>query len=512
MSSAYSHDNKRIAKNTLMLYFRMLITLIIALYASRVILQVLGASDFGLNNVVAGFVSLFTFVNSTLAIGTQRFLTYSLGAKDEDKLRKVFATALVLHISFSLVFLVILETIGVWFLQNKLSIPLGRESAAFWVFQFAVFSTAVQFIQVPYSAALAAHENFKIYAYMSIYDAAMKLLIVFLIQMINTDKLILYSILFTMVSLSSTLIYNIYCRKNFQECNTSIKLFFDKSLCKEMGIFSGWNVIGCTAFLMSGQGVNTLLNIFLGTIVNAARGISVQVTAVANQLVNNFLVAVNPQIVKLYAEKKYDEMFSLAMNASKYGVALMLWICIPLISEMDYVLTLWLGNFPEHTVVFSKIALLQAIVMSNTRPLITILHATGKMKWPSIVSGSALLLILPITYVLLRKGLNVDIIVSINIIPWICEFIFSLYFVKKYTGVNTWVYFPKVVLKILFVAITPFVCIHLLKSSLEESFGRVVLTTLSCTISLGLCVYMVLLNSIDRIKVVSFIKKKLSMN
>ena len=195
MTTESTHSNKRIAKNTLMLYFRMLITMVVALYTSRVILQVLGASDYGLNNVVAGFVSLFTFINATLASGTQRFMTYSIGAKDDEKLRKVFATAFTLHLGFAFLFFIFLETVGLWFLQNKLSIPAGRDSAAFWVYQFAIFSTMANIVQVPYNAALAAHEKFNIYAYMSIYDVVMKLLIVFLIQIASFDKLILYATL-----------------------------------------------------------------------------------------------------------------------------------------------------------------------------------------------------------------------------------------------------------------------------------------------------------------------------
>lgn len=503
------HSNKRIAKNTLMLYFRMLITMVVALYTSRIILQVLGASDYGLNNVVAGFVSLFTFINATLASGTQRFMTYSIGAKDDEKLRKVFATAFTLHLGFAFLFFIFLETVGLWFLQNKLSIPAGRDSAAFWVYQFAIFSTMANIVQVPYNAALAAHEKFNIYAYMSIYDVVMKLLIVFLIQIASFDKLIFYATLYTTVSLSSTLIYNIYCRKNFVECRSTIKGYFDKSLCKEIGTFSGWNIMGCTAVLASNQGVNTLMNMFLGTLVNAARGISVQVTGVVNQLVNNFLVAVNPQIIKLYAEKKNDEMFSLAMNASKFGAALMLWVCVPLIAEMNYVLNLWLGNVPEHTVVFSIFALFQAVVTSISRPLVTVLHATGKMKWPNIISGSVLLIILPVTYFMLRQNIDVDIVAAINVIPWICELFFTLCFVKIFAGVNTWLYIPHVIFKLIVVGTITFAMAILVKNLMDESFIRLIAVTTFSTIVLFSCVYFILLDKASRKKFIPFIKKRI---
>ena len=508
MALASSHSNKRIAKNTLMLYFRMLVTLIVALYASRVILQVLGASDYGLYNVVAGFVTFFTFVNNTLATGTQRFLTYSIGLNDEVKLKEVFATALTLHLSLAIVFVLALETIGLWFLNNKLSIPDGRESAAFWVFQFATVSTMATIIQVPFNAVLASREKFNIYAYMSIYDAVMKLLIVFLIQIGNFDKLILYSALFSIVSLSSTVIYNIYCRKHFEECSISIRKYLNKSLCKEIGCFSGWNIMGCTAVVASNQGVNMLLNMFLGTLVNAARGISVQVSGVVGLLANNFLVAVNPQIVKLYAQKSYEEMFSLAMNASKFGAALMLGLCIPLVVEMNYVLTLWLKHFPDHTIVFSICALVQAIVMATSRPLITILHATGKMKLPSIVSGSVLLLIMPITYFMLKMQIDVDIVVCINVFPWICELCFSLYFVNKFTGVNTLLYVPEVVLKIALAIAVSLSSALIVRAQMSESFIRLICVTVSSSFCLLVCVYCVFLNKATRAEIIPFIKDR----
>jgi Na+-driven multidrug efflux pump len=446
-----------------------------------------------------------------LASGTQRFLTYCIGEKNETKLKKVFATSLTLHFSFAVVFFLLLETVGLWFLHNKLSIPAGREHAAFWVFQLAIASTAAQIIQVPFTAVLTAREKFNIYAYMSIYDAVMKLLIVYLIQIGPFDKLIFYSTLFTIVSLSSTLIYNIYCRINFKECSISIKKFFDKSVCKEIGIFSGWNIMGCTAVLASGQGVNTLMNMFLGTLVNAARGISTQITSIINKLVSSFLVSVNPQIVKLYAERNLDEMFLLAMNASKFGAALMLLVGIPLIVEMKYVLTLWLGIYPDHTVFFSICAIVQAVIVTISRPLITILHATGKMKWPSIFSGSTLLLILPITYLLLRLHVDIDVIVCINVIPWLLELFTSLLFVKKYTDVNVSLFFPQVIFKVVAVSSITFITAYIIQSQMSESFFRLICVVFCNTIVLLLTVYYILLKKNDRAKVISSIVSKMSL-
>lgn len=509
MVTETTQNNKRIAKNTLMLYFRMLITMFVALYTSRIVLQVLGVSDYGLNNVVAGFVTLFTFVDSTLAAGTQRFITYSLGTKDCNKVKKVFATALALHLSIAFIFFIAINTFGLWFLRNKMIIPTGREVAAFWVFQFAAISTIAQIIQTPYNAALAAHEKFNIYAYMSIYNVVMKLLIVFIIQITDFDKLIFYSFLYTSVSLSSTFIYNIYCRKKFDECSFSFRGHFDKDLCKEIGTFSGWSLMGCTAALASGQGVNTLINMFLGTLVNAARGISVQITSVINQLVNSFYTAVNPQITKLYAEKRYDEMFSLAMNASKLGTGLMLILSIPLIVEMDYVLTLWLGKVPNHTVFFSICAIIQALISSISRPLVTILHAVGKMKLPNLYSGTTLLLIIPITYFMLKHNVDINIIIAVNIVPWMFQVFFSILLVKRLTCVNSFLYFTDVIFKLIIIVIVTFFptyCIHML---LNESFGRLVSVFLCNSVILFICIFYILFDKNTRAKIIQFVKFKL---
>lgn len=296
MSNQTSDNNKRIAKNTLLLYFRMLITMLVSLYTSRVVLQTLGISDYGLYNVVGGVVTMFTFINGTLATGTQRFLTFELGANNKEKLHKVFNTAMALHELLALVLFLLVETVGLWFLYNKMNIEPGRMDAAFWVFQFSCITMLINVIQVPYISSIISHEKMDIYAYMSIFDVVMKLLIVFLIQVVDYDKLILYGFLYLIVNCISALIYNVYCRRLFEECK--ISRVFDKKIFKEMMNFSGWNIFGCASVTFQGEGVNILLNMFFGTVVNAARGIAFQVNAIVVQFVGNFQMAVNPQIVK----------------------------------------------------------------------------------------------------------------------------------------------------------------------------------------------------------------------
>jgi len=365
MSNKTSDNNKRIAKNTLLLYFRMLITMLVSLYTSRVVLQTLGISDYGLYNVVGGVVTMFTFINGTLASGTQRFLTFELGANNKEKLHRVFNTAMALHGLLALVLFFLVETIGLWFLYNKMNIEAGRMDAAFWVFQFSCITMLINVIQVPYMSSLISHEKMDIYAYMSIFDVVMKLLIVFLIQVVDYDKLILNCI--------SALIYNIYCRKLFDECK--ISRAFDKKIFREMMNFSGWNIFGCASVTFQGQGVNILLNMFFGTVVNAARGIAFQVNGIVMQFVNNFQMAVNPQIVKHYAAGETNQMIKLSTVNSKLAAFLLLFILVPLFIEIDFVLHVWLGEYPAYAPIFLRIILIQSVIQTMTRPVVMMIHA-----------------------------------------------------------------------------------------------------------------------------------------
>lgn len=437
-------NNKRIAKNTLMLYFRMLLTLVVGLYTSRVILQTLGVSDYGLYNVVGGIVTIFMFLNGTLTTGTQRFLSFSLGENNKKKMSEVFSTAFQLHLSFSIIFLVIAEIGGLWFINYKLQIPAGRETAAFWVYQFSIITSIMTIIIVPYRSSIIAHEKMDIYAYISIYEVVMKLILVYLIQVIDYDKLILFAFLGLLIQLSSSFFNIIYCHRHYEECRHIRS--FDKSVFKEIATFSGWNIFGVTAVALQGQGVNMLLNMFLGTIVNAARGIAFQVNSIILQFVNNFQTAVNPQIVKYYAAGKKDEMIKLVINNSKFAGFLFLIIAVPLFVEIEFVLSVWLGDYPEYTVSFVRIILIQSLVQTLSRPVVMVVHAVGKMKAVNLTAGTSLLLILPISYLLLLNGVTPDTVFIVNIIPWIFETLFEVYYEKKYIGFPMWGFYKRVYL------------------------------------------------------------------
>ena len=437
-----SANNKRIAKNTMFLYFRMLLALVVGLYTSRVVLQTLGISDYGLYNVVGGIITLFTFINGTLATGTQRFMSFALGEQNFDKMKSVFSTTMVLHALFSLIIVVIAEVVGLWLLYNKMQIPDGRMVAALWVFQFSIFATMVSMMQVPYMATLIAHEKMEIYAYVNIFDVIMKLLIVYLIQIVDYDKLIFYAFLIFVVNISSILIYLFYCRAKYKETRSIV--CFDKSTFKEIASFSGWNIFGCGAVALQGQGVNILLNMFFGTVVNAARGIAFQVNGIILQFVNNFQVAVNPQIVKLYASDQKEEMIKLVLNNSKFAAYLFLFIAVPAFIEIEFVLKIWLGEYPDYAPVFLRIIIVQSLIQTMTRPIAMAIHAVGKMKAVNLTAGSALLLILPISYILLKLGCSPVTIFLVNIIPWLFEVFFELYLLKRYINFPMSIFYLKI--------------------------------------------------------------------
>lgn len=395
-----AENNKRIAKNTLLLYFRMLLMIVINLYTSRVILQVLGVEDFGINNVVGGVITMLGFLTGSLAGASSRYITYDLGKGDMEVMKKTFGNILSIHLLLAVIVVVIGETLGLWFMTTQLQIPEAREAAAFWVYQFSIISFVLSVISVPYNASIIAHEKMSAFAYISIIDAVLKLLIVYLLLVIPYDKLIVYAALFCCIQIFDRIIYSVYCRRHFAE--TRSKLNFDKKLFKEIFAFAGWTMNGNLAVIGYTQGVNVLLNIFFGPAVNAARGIAVQVQNVTRQFCTNFQMALNPQLTKSYAVGDYAHMHQLLKVSSKFSFYLMLLISLPLMLEAPLILKWWLGTVPEHTVSFLRLILCTGILFALSNPVITAVHATGKLKKFQLIEGSMLLSIVPIAYLLLK--------------------------------------------------------------------------------------------------------------
>ena len=455
------NSNKKIAKNTLLLYIRMLFMMAIGLFTSRVILNALGISDMGLMSVAGSVITMFTFLNATLTSGTQRFISYAIGENNAQRLRAVFKSAMTLHLLLAIIIFFLGETLGLWYVYNKLNVEPGRFQAAMWCYQLSIISTVVGMVQLPFNSALIAHEKMNIYAYMTIFDAVFKLLAAYLIQIVCFDRLIFYSILIFAAELLSTFLYNLYCRKHFKECSFSFG--YDKGIFRNMLSFSGWNTLGCLAAMGQGTGVNLIINSFCGTVVNGARGIAFQANGWVTRFVENFMVALNPQIIKSYASGDIQRMSSLVINGARFGCYLFLLLGIPLFVEIEFVLKLWLGQCPEHTVAFMRIVMIETLFKTMGTPTVTAMHATGQMKLLNITVGSILLLIVPVSYVCFRLGLSPEQVLLINIIPWIVVPFIRVFLVKKYSQGKFPVgqYLYQVVLKTTAMALLMFVPIWL---------------------------------------------------
>lgn len=338
-------DNKRIAKNTMFLYARMIVVMLVSLYTSRVILNTLGATDYGIYNVVGGIVTIVGFLNSALAASTSRFLTYALGEGNMSKQKETFGASLTLHMCIALLVLILGETIGLWFFYEKMIIPDDRMTAAFWVYQFSIITTMVCSTQVPYNASLIAHEKMSIYAYVGLYEAISRLTIAMLVAISPIDNLIFYGALLLANSILVQTFYRLYAIKHFQECKYQFTR--NKTLYKQLLGYSGWDLFGNLAVVCQGQGVNLLLNVFFGPVVNAARAIAFQIQGAVMQFVNNFMTAVRPQVIKNYADGNVDRMYTLTFYTAKFSYMLMLALVVPLCFEINFVLGMWLGDHPH---------------------------------------------------------------------------------------------------------------------------------------------------------------------
>ena len=396
-------NNKRIAKNTLFLYIRMAVVLIVALYTSRIVLQSLGVTDYGIYNVVGGIITVMSFLNGALTAGTNRFLTYELGKGDIAKLKETFSSSLNLHIGVAILAVIVGETLGLWLFYEKLVIPADRMGAAMWVYQLSILHIIFVFTQVPYNSSIIAHENMKIYAYVGLYEAFSKLLIAFLIQISPIDRLVFYALLLCLNSIAIQVFYRFYTHNRYEECR--FRIVKNKEIYKKLLSYSGWDLFGNLAVVCQGQGINILLNMFLGPVVNAARAISFQMQGALNQFISNFLMAVRPQVIKNYAQGNPQEMYNLTFYAAKFSYMLMFLLMTPIIFEMDFVLHLWLGeSVPDQTNIFAVIILITALMQTFHSASLMSYHAIGRIKTGNIIGGSLMIAALPLSYIVLKIG------------------------------------------------------------------------------------------------------------
>lgn len=500
-----SENNKRIAKNTAMLYLRMLFTMLVSLYTSRVVLNTLGVDDFGIYNVVGGVVTMFSFLNSAMSSGTQRFLSFELGKKDYEQLKRIFSMSINIHASIAIIIFILAETIGLWFLNTQLTIPDERMVAANWVYQFSILAFIVTIMSVPYNAAIISHERMSIFAYVSILEVTLKLVIVFILQWFGFDKLKLYAILVFLVSLIIRIIYGIYCKHNFKECNYYI--FWDSKLYSTLMSYAGWNLWGNFASVTMNQGINILLNIFFGPVVNAARGIAYQVNGAVNSFVTNFQMAINPQIVKSYAANDKEYMHKLIYRGAKYSYYLLFLLSLPVLIETESILKWWLKIVPEYSVIFCRLVLINALIDCISGTLMTSAQASGKIKLYQSVVGGLLLCILPLSYLLLKLGYPAETTIYVNICISIVAIVFRLIIISPLVSLKKSMFFKEVIIKILSVTFLSIIAPYLCFTQIDDEIIRFLSVSITSAVSTITIIYLVGIEKDERL----IIKNKLAL-
>ena len=502
--SQTSDNNKRIAKNTLLLYFRMLFMMVVSLYTSRVILNALGVEDFGIYNVVGGVVAMFTIISGSLSAAISRFITYELGKGDQSKLNKIFSASVTIQLLLSLIIVILIESVGVWFLNAKMTIPESRITAANWVLQFSIITFVINLISVPYNAAIIAHEKMSAFAYICILEAIGKLAIAFFIMWSPIDKLIYYAILMCAVAVIVRLTYGHYCKKHFTEC--TYHFHWDNDMLKQMFGFAGWNFIGAASAVLRDQGGNIIINIFYGPAANAARGIAIQVNNAVTGFVTNFMTALNPQITKSYASGDREYMMTLLYQGARLSFYMLLLLSLPILVNTHYILVIWLKLVPEHAVLFVQLILVFAMSESISNPLITAMLATGKIRNYQIVVGGLQMMNLPISYICLCLGCMPESVLIVAIVISQCCLAARLYMLRGMIGLSSIMYLKKVYLNVAMVTVVACIIPILLAHQLSESFVSFVILALVAMASTAITEFTIGCNKKERTFVIDKVK------
>ena len=486
-------NDKRIVKNTLYLYIRMLIMMSLSFFSTRIVLNTLGVSDFGINNVVGGFVAMFTLLNSILQTGTRRFLALNLGKEDASLLKRTFSTAFVIHCIIAVLVVLLLETFGLWFLNAHLNIEPNRMLAANYVFQFSVVSLFLNITQTPFVAAVTAHEKFNIYAYLSIYDVVAKLAVLFILYVSPGDKLIVYAALIMGVNVLTIMLYCLYCIRQFDECKFSLTV--DKTLFRQMCSFSGWSSLGHLSAVLNQQGTTVLLNIFFNTTVNAARGLAGTVLSVIEQFVMGFITASVPQLTKYYGAGEQEKFKKLIFNVSQYTLFLMSIIAIPVLLEIDFVLQLWLGIVPDYTAVFIKITIITYLLKYSNIMIDQGLTAIGRVKELSLITAPIYLLNVPLVYLALKIGFEPWSVYIVSMISVLTGFIVNLFLLSKYANFPAGEYFIKIFMRnLLLVAISSILPLYI-HSIMPDGIARFCVV---CSVSVLVTVIVVFYGGLNK--------------
>ena len=501
--------NKRIAKNTVFLYSRSLLTMAISIFSSRIILQALGVDDYGLYGAIGSIVTMFSIINNTLAVGTSRFLTFELGKGDDEKLKKTFSAAFAMHVAMAVALFILLETIGLWFLNNWMQIPEGREFAANVIFHLSIISCMFGLTQVPYNALIVAHEKMKIYAYIGIFEVMFKLVLVLVLLYVPfKDNLIAFGIIVAAWDIALQIFYRFYCYKRFPESH--LTLCRDKSIYKSMLSYSMWDFVGQFCARGINQGLNILINVFFGVTLNAARSVAFQVESAIMQFSGNFLAAVNPQIVKSYAEKNYNRYFDLICQSGKFAFFLLYFVTFPIFLEADYILSLWLIEVPENASFFLRVIMMVTLFRVVNRPLINGIHAIGNVKFLNLSSGLfASLTYLPSVYVLFKLGFPFWTMFIVQVICALISSVLEIWSLKRLFNFKILNYLLKVYLPCLLVAFMSSIVPTILFFSMKESFVHFIFITLVSIISLSIIIFFVGLDKNARTQLCVFVRNKL---
>lgn len=498
-------STKRVAKNTVILYVRMIFLMLITLYTSRVILSTLGVEDYGVYNVVGGLVSLFGILSTSLSTAISRFITFSLGKGDKEELQRIYSTSIIIEITLAVLIGLLVEVIGVWYLYNKMVIPDGRMTAAFWVLQCTVLTFGLSLISVPFTAEIMAHERMNVFAYFSILEAVLALLNVFLLRMISFDKLILYAILTVLASVFMRIVSAMYCRRQFEECR--FKPIFEKSLLKEMGGFAGWNLLGQATWVLNTQGIDLLVNSFFGIAMNAARGIAVQVDNAVNKFTGSLMSAINPQIIKTYAEGDLSAMHTLLYRGAKLAMFLTSLFAIPVLLEAPYLMDLWLVTVPDHAVLFARLAIICTLARQLGQTLVTAQLATGKIRRYQIIVSFFAVWVFPVTWLAYRLGLAVEWCYYVFFLVYFFLDFLRIYLVKDLINLPVKDYLIQVFLRVFIVIAISLPVPWLLHHLLSEGLLRLIVVLFASTLALGLSAYFAGMDSNEKVAFGAYLKQ-----
>lgn len=485
----------------------MLVIMVVNLYASRIILKQLGVEDFGIYNVVAGFVTMFSLISNALSTGITRYITYEIGTGNQTRLNQIFASSVTIQILLGFIIFILIELFGVWFLNNEMVIDDSRIVAANWVLQLSAITFWVNLISVPFNADIIAHEHMSMYAYITIAESLLKLFACFILSILPFDLLISYSVLLTIIAVFIRICYGFYCKKHFEEC--SAKLTINKEVIKELTSFSSWNMIGASSAILRDYGVNVLLNLFFGPVVNAARGIAMQVSVAVQSFSSSFVLAINPQITKSFASNNSEQSFQLVFWGAKLAFFLLFIIALPFLFETNFILGQWLGEYPEYTIVFVRLIIVYVLSESISYTMVTLMLATGNIKWYQIIVGGCQMLNLPISYVLLRMGYSPDSTFYVAIIIAVLCLLLRLIMLNRIVKFPVKLFFCNVIFLILKVVLPAIVMSSVLCNFLSDSIINSILNIIIYFFIGITSVYFLGFNINERTQIVSLILKKI---